>query len=125
MRLFRSDRPDYADGGQLRDFVYVNDCVEVMLWLLENPQVSGLFNVGSGSARSWLDLARALFAAAQRPEAIEFIDMPATLCRQVPVLHRGEGRAPAVGRLHRPFTTLEAGVADYVRNYLGRRDPYR
>ena len=58
LRLFRSDRSEYRDGGQLRDFVYVRDCVEVMLWLLDNPHVSGLFNVGSGTARSWLDLAQ-------------------------------------------------------------------
>ena len=71
--------PDYTDGGQLRDFVYVADCVAVILWLLEQPQVSGLFNVGSGKARSWLDLATALFSAAQRPARVEFIDMPAEL----------------------------------------------
>ena len=62
--LFKSHHPDYPDGGQLRDFVFVDDCVDVMLWLLEHPQVSGLLNLGSGKARSFADLARAIAAAA-------------------------------------------------------------
>src|SRR5262249_47746811 len=64
MRLFRSYRNEYGDGGQLRDFVYVRDCVAVIQWLLDHPDVSGLFNVGSGTARSWLDLSHAMFFAA-------------------------------------------------------------
>ena len=125
MRLFKSYRPDYTDGGQLRDFVYVNDCVAVILWLLESPRVSGLFNVGSGVARSWVDLARAMFAAIDRAPSIEFIDMPASLIQkyqyftEAPLQRlRAAGYAPA-------FSTLEAGTADYIRNYLSSSDPYR
>ncbi|WP_149536014.1 ADP-glyceromanno-heptose 6-epimerase [Siccirubricoccus phaeus] len=77
--LFRSDRAGIADGEQQRDFVHVDDCVSVMLWLLDNPKVSGLFNLGSGRARSFLALVRAMFAALDRPEDISFIDMPADL----------------------------------------------
>ncbi len=125
MRLFRSLRPEYADGGQVRDFIYVKDCVDVMVWLLENPQVSGLFNIGTGSARSWLDLARALFSARAQPEAIEFIDMPAALAPKYQYHTEAKvGRLRAAG-YRRAFTTLEAGVGDYVRRYLDHADPYR
>jgi ADP-L-glycero-D-manno-heptose 6-epimerase len=125
MALFRSYRSDYADGGQLRDFIYVRDCVDVMLWLLDNPQVVGLFNLGTGRARSWLDLAKALFAAADRPVAIEFEDMPAALVN----VYQYHTEAP-MARLRaagfeREFTSLEQGVADYVRNFLAAADPYR
>jgi ADP-L-glycero-D-manno-heptose 6-epimerase len=124
MRLFRSHRPDYADGGQLRDFVYVKDCVDVMLWLLDNSRISGLFNVGSGAARSWLDLANALFAANDRPPSIEFIDMPPQLIANYQYFTEARlDRLRAAG-YQKPFTTLEAGIADYVHNYLLMRNPY-
>jgi ADP-L-glycero-D-manno-heptose 6-epimerase len=124
MRLFRSHRPDYADGGQLRDFVYVKDCVDVMLWLLDNSRISGLFNVGSGVARSWLDLANALFAANDRPPSIEFIDMPPQLIANYQYFTEARlDRLRAAG-YQKPFTTLEAGIADYVHNYLLMRNPY-
>jgi ADP-L-glycero-D-manno-heptose 6-epimerase len=125
MRLFRSLRPDYADGGQLRDFVYVKDCVDVVLWLLDNSRICGLFNVGSGVARSWLDLANALFAANDRPPSIEFIDMPSQLSANYQYFTEARlDRLRAVG-YPKPFTTLEAGIADYVHNYLLRSNPYR
>jgi ADP-L-glycero-D-manno-heptose 6-epimerase len=125
LRLFRSYRADYADGGQLRDFVYVRDCVDVVLWLLEHPQVSGLFNLGTGQARSWLDLAKALFAAAGRVPAIEFIEMPPTLIEKYQYFTEAR-----MDRLHsagyeRPFTSLEQGIGDYVGHYLAVDDPYR
>ena len=124
-RLFRSYRPDYADGQQLRDFVWIDDCVDVMLWLLDNADVNGLFNIGSGRARSWLDLANAVFAAAGREPEIQFIDMPEAL--------RGKYQyfteAP-MDRLRRAgypgqATPLEEGVRRYVRDYLAADDPYR
>lgn len=125
MRLFRSQRADYADGGQVRDFIYVKDCVAVMVWLLENPHVSGLFNVGTGVARSWLDLASALFSACGRQPSIEFIDMPKELAPKYQYFTEARmARLKAAG-YRRPFTTLEAGVADYVHNYLDRADAYR
>jgi ADP-L-glycero-D-manno-heptose 6-epimerase len=123
--LFRSHRPDYEDGGQVRDFIYVRDCVDVMLWLLDHPQVVGLFNLGTGRARSWLDLAKALFAAAARPLAVEFVDMPAALVDSYQ--YRTEAcmaRLRAAG-YPREFTSLEQGVTDYVRNFLATGDPYR
>jgi ADP-L-glycero-D-manno-heptose 6-epimerase len=125
MRLFKSYRREYGDGGQLRDFVYVKDCVNVILWLLEHPDVSGLFNVGSGTARSWLDLANAMFSALNMPPRIEFIDMPATLQEKYQYFTEARlQRLRSVGYTQ-AFTTLEAGAADYIRQYLSRSDPYR
>ncbi len=125
LRLFRSHRPDYADGGQLRDFIYVRDCVDVILWLLDNPHVSGLFNVGSGAARSWLDLAHALFAASEQPPLIEFIDMPAQLQEKYQYFTQARVTRLRAAGYRKAFTTLEAGVEEYVRTYLLRSDPYR
>jgi ADP-L-glycero-D-manno-heptose 6-epimerase len=125
MRLFRSHRSEYADGGQLRDFVYVQDCVQVVSWLLANPSVSGLFNVGSGSARSWRDLAQALFVACERPARIEFIDMPPELLDKYQYFTEARVARLRAAGYTRTFATLEAGVEDYVRNYLLRENPYR
>lgn len=125
LRLFRSYRPDYADGGQLRDFIYVKDCARVVAWLLANRQVSGLFNLGTGQARSWLDLGRSLFAALDMEEAIEFIAMPEQLRGKYQYYTQAEmGKLRATG-YDTPFASLEDGVADYVRNYLTRENPYR
>jgi ADP-L-glycero-D-manno-heptose 6-epimerase len=125
LRLFRSERSDYPDGGQVRDFIYVQDCVDLLTWLLDSPQISGLFNVGTGVARSWLDLARALFAAARQPESIEFIDMPATLAGKYQYFTEARMARLRKAGYTRAFTSLEAGIAEYVRGYLERSDPYR
>ncbi len=124
-RLFRSYRPDYPDGGQRRDFVWVDDCVAVMLWLLDRPEVNGLFNVGSGRARSWLDLAHAVFAAIGRDPAIEFIDMPESLRPKYQYFTEAPiARLRAAG-FHRPMTSLEDGVRAYVQGFLAAEDSYR
>jgi ADP-L-glycero-D-manno-heptose 6-epimerase len=125
LRLFRSERADYPDGGQVRDFIYVRDCVDVVTWLLDSPQVSGLFNVGTGLARSWLDLARALFAAARQPESIEFIAMPGNLAGKYQYYTEARTERLRKAGYSGAFTSLEAGIADYVRGYLERSDPYR
>ncbi len=125
IRLFHSYRADYADGGQLRDFVYVRDCVDVVLWLLDNPGVSGLFNLGTGHARSWLDLASALFTAVGRPPNVKFIDMPETLRPKYQYFTEARMDRLRAAGYTRPFTSLEDGVADYVRTYLSAADPYR
>ena len=124
-RLFKSDHPEYPDGGQLRDFIYVNDCLDVMMWLYDNPGVNGLFNVGTGQARSFADLARAVFCALNRPEALEYIDMPDILKGKYQYFTQSEnGGLKAAGYTH-PFTSLEEGVKDYVQQFLMRDDPYR
>jgi ADP-L-glycero-D-manno-heptose 6-epimerase len=124
LALFRSGRADYPDGGQLRDFIYVKDCVDVILWLLEHPKVCGLFNLGTGSARTWIDLAHALFDAAERPRRIEFVDMPPSLAGKYQYFTEARmGRLRQAG-YDRPFTPLEEGVFSYVRNHLATDDPY-
>lgn len=125
MRLFRSSHPDYPDGGQKRDFVWVGDCVDVMLWLYDNPGVSGLFNVGSGNARTFEDLAKATFAARGEPPRIEFIDMPEHLKgRYQNFTEACIDRLRAAG-YDAPMTSLEEGVRLYVQTYLSQPDPYR
>ncbi len=124
-RLFRADRPDIADGEQKRDFVHVDDCVAVMLWLLDNPQASGLFNVGSGTARSFLDLMRAMFAAMGEAPRIEFVDMPEDLRGKYQSFTEAPlARLRAAG-FSAPMTPLEDGVGRYVRDFLMRPDPHR
>ena len=124
IRLFRSYRPDYPDGGQLRDFIYVRDCVDVIMWLLDHPDVCGLFNLGTGKARTWLDLATALFDAARRPIDIEFIDMPGQLIDKYQYFTEARMERLRASGYDRPMTSLEDGVADYVRNFLLTDDPY-
>jgi ADP-L-glycero-D-manno-heptose 6-epimerase len=125
MRLFRSHRAQYADGGQLRDFIYVQDCVDVILWLLEHPKVCGLFNVGTGQARTWLDLAAALLKACGRERAVEFVDMPPELIHKYQYFTQAQMQRLRRAGYERPFTSLEDGVTEYVQRYLATPDPYR
>jgi ADP-L-glycero-D-manno-heptose 6-epimerase len=123
--LFRSHHPDYPDGGQMRDFVYVDDCVEVMLWLLDHTGVSGLFNLGTGTARSFADLANALARAAGVPPRIEFIPMPEALRGRYQYFTQARMERLRAAGYSRPFTTLEDGIGDYVSKYLACPDRYR
>ena len=123
--LFKSHNPDYADGGQLRDFIYVKDVDAVADWLLDHPEVNGVFNLGSGQARSFKDLAEATFHAAGQAPKIAYVDTPAALRDQYQYFTEAQmGRLRAVG-YGAAFTTLEDGVGDYVTNYLSAVDPYR
>jgi ADP-L-glycero-D-manno-heptose 6-epimerase len=124
LSLFRSYHPEFVDGGQMRDFICVEDCVDVVLWLLDHPTVSGLYNLGSGQARNWLDLAHALFDAAEQPRRIQFIDMPAELIEKYQYFTQARMDRLRAAGYERPFTTLEAGIWRYVRNYLAMNDPY-
>lgn len=118
MKLFRSHRPDYADGGQLRDFVYVKDVCEVCIFLMEQRKHSGLYNLGSGTARTFLDLARNVFKAMGKPEQIAFIDTPADIRDKYQYFTEAEmGKLRSIG-YNKPFHTLEEGIADYVNGYL-------
>jgi len=124
-RLFQSHHPDYADGGQLRDFIWVGDCVDVMLWLLEHPKVSGLFNVGTGKARSFADLARAVFAAMDKPENISYVPTPEAIRDKYQYFTEAKMARLRTAGYDKPFTDLEEGVARYVKDYLTQSDPYR
>ena len=124
-RLFRSHNPAYPDGGQLRDFIYVRDCVDALIWLYEHPDVNGLFNIGTGKARSFTDLAAATFRAAGRAPVYEFIDTPVEIRDKYQYFTEARMERLRDAGYDRPFTTLEDGVADYVTNFLARPDPYR
>ncbi len=124
VRLFRSDKPGIADGEQKRDFIYVEDAVDVVLWLLDHPDVSGIYNVGTGEARSFKDLIHALFRALGRAPNIEYIDMPPELASRYQYLTQARMERLRQAGYDRPFTPLEAAVERYVR-YLDRDDPYR
>ncbi len=123
-RLFRSEHPDYADGGQLRDFVWVGDCAEAMLWLYRSPGTCGLFNLGTGAARSFEDLARAVFAALGAPVRIDYVDMPPGLGARYQYRTCAAMQRLRAAGYDRPFTTLEDGVGTYVREFLAAPDPY-
>jgi ADP-L-glycero-D-manno-heptose 6-epimerase len=118
IELFKSERPDFADGEQKRDFIYVRDVVDVTLYFLEHPEANGLFNCGTGEARTWLDLAKALFAAMGRTPDIRFIDLPAVLRGKYQYFTQAEMAKLRGAGYTAPFTSLEAGVADYVKTYL-------
>ena len=118
VRLFRSYRPEYADGEQRRDFVYVKDVVDMTLHLARTPTAAGLYNVGSGEAQSWLELARALFSAMGREPVIEFIEMPEAMRDRYQYFTRADiSRLRATG-FDSPTTPLDSAVADYVSRYL-------
>ena len=123
-KLFRSHRPDYPDGGQVRDFVYVKDCVDVILWLMEQEAVSGLFNLGTGRGQTWLELLGAVYAAVGRETCIEWVDTPPDFRERYQYFTQAEmARLRALG-YERPFRSVEEGVRDYVENHLSKDDPY-
>jgi ADP-L-glycero-D-manno-heptose 6-epimerase len=115
VQLFRSHHPRYADGGQLRDFVYVKDCVAVVSWLLQNPTASGLFNVGTGAARSFLDLVNAVGAAVGRAPNVRFVDTPVELRDKYQYFTQADISKLRAAGFGQPFHSLEKGVLDYVQ----------
>jgi len=124
VRLFRSYRDDVADGGQRRDFIYVRDIVRVVDWLCERPDVNGVFNLGSGEARSFTELANAVFKAAGREPRIEYVDMPPAIRDEYQYFTQARTERLRAAGYSQPFTRLEDGVLDYVERFLSRPDPY-
>ncbi len=125
VKLFKSYRPDYPDGGQSRDFIYVRDVADCVGWLARSSGVNGVFNLGSGQARSFADLARAVFEAAGQPPRIDYIEMPEALRGVYQYYTRaGRDRLRNLGWTA-GATSLEDGIADYVGRYLSKPDPYR
>jgi len=125
VQLFKSYRKDVADGGQKRDFVYVRDTADVVEWLMQNPQVSGVFNLGSGAARTFEDLACAVFQAAGREPKIEYTPMPPAIRDKYQYFTEARMDRLRAAGYDKTFTALEDGVADYVSNFLACPDPYR
>jgi ADP-L-glycero-D-manno-heptose 6-epimerase len=118
IRLFKSYRPQYRDGEQRRDFLYVKDAVAMTLHLAANPAANGIFNIGSGKARTWNDLARAVFAALGREPRIEYIDMPEPIRDKYQYFTQADVRKLLAADYDSPITSLEDAVCDYVVNYL-------
>lgn len=124
VRLFKSYLPEYSDGGQMRDFVYVKNCVDVLWWLLKHPKANGIFNLGTGRARTWNDLINAVYAAMNLTPDIEYIEMPEGLRNQYQYFTEAD-----MGKLKKAgapvdFPALEDSVRDYVCNYLQKSDPH-
>jgi ADP-L-glycero-D-manno-heptose 6-epimerase len=125
IKLFRSDRPGLADGAQARDFIYIDDVVAALRFMLTAPALAGLYNLGTGLARTYYELGAAVCAANGQPANIEFIDMPSALRGQ----YQSFTQAPMVrlrqAGFNHSFKTLEQGIDTYIRSYLTQADPYR
>lgn len=118
VRLFRSHRPDFRDGWQLRDFVYVKDVLSVCLYLMDGKVPPAIYNLGSGKARSFYDLAASTFKAMDRPVDIQYIDIPEDIRDNYQYFTEADMRKLVAAGYGKPFSSLEDGVSDYVRNYL-------
>jgi ADP-L-glycero-D-manno-heptose 6-epimerase len=123
--LFKSHNPNYPDGGQLRDFVYVKDAAAVAAWLVTHDGADGVFNLGTGRARSFKDLAEITFRAAGHEPNIAYVQTPQAIRANYQYFTEANMRRLAAAGYARPFTTLEEGVSDYVAGYLSKDDPYR
>jgi ADP-L-glycero-D-manno-heptose 6-epimerase len=122
VQLFKSYRPDYADGEQMRDFVYVKDAVAVTLHFLNDRETGGLFNCGTGVARSWKDLVNATFSAMEVPSQIEFIEMPEVLRDKYQYFTQAEPAKLRNAGYAASFTSLENAIHDYVATYLSKQE---
>lgn len=120
IRLFKSCSLEYEDGGQLRDFIYVKDICEVVKWMLGHPHVNGLFNVGTGCARTFAELCEAMFHALNMKPNIKYIDMPEHLRDKYQYYTKAEMKKLSEAGYTRSFTEVEAGVEDYITQYLDK-----
>jgi len=118
VRLFRSHNPRYKDGGQLRDFIYVKDVIDVLYFLMDHNRDSGIYNLGTGHARTFLDLANAVFASINKPSNIEFIDTPIDIRDKYQYFTEANMEKLRRTGYTKPFYTLEEGISEYVQEYL-------
>ncbi len=118
VKLFKSYKEEYPDGGQMRDFIYVKDAVEMTLFFMDNRDANGIFNVGTGKARTWNDLVKAIFDALGKPVEIEYIEMPQELRGKYQYFTEAKMNKIRQAGYDKPISSIEEGVADYVKNYL-------
>lgn len=118
VRLFKSKNRDYKDGEQMRDFIYIKDAVDMTLFFLENKDKNGIYNAGSGKARTWNDLVKALFNSTGKPVNIEYIDLPEHLAGKYQYFTEADLSKIKKAGYSQPMLSLEDGIADYVKNYL-------
>ena len=123
VRLFKSHKSEYNDGEQQRDFIYIKDAVDMTLFFLDNPQIAGLYNIGTGKARNWNDLASAVFVAMGKPVNIEYIDMPDSIRNQYQYFTQAEMSKLNNAGYKKQIISLEDAIKDYVQNYL-QKDGY-
>lgn len=121
VQLFKSHHPKYKDGEQLRDFVFVRDAVAATLFFHDHPEKSGLFNCGTGKARTWNDLVKAVFSAMKKPVKIRYVDIPEPLREKYQYYTQADITKLRDAGFRNPFTELEAGVSDYVAGYLAQQ----
>ncbi len=124
IRLFKSYRKEYRDGEQKRDFIYVKDAVDAMIWFYKRPEIKGIYNLGTGKAQSWNELAEALFKAMEKPKNIEYIEMPENIKNQYQYFTQSDNSKLKKTGCPNSFVNLEKGVGDYVHNYLVKGDIY-
>lgn len=124
-KLFKSYRLDYKDGEQKRDFIFVDDCINVMLWFFKNKDISGIYNVGTGKARTFIDLALSVYKSLNKRPNIEFIDMPIELKKKYQYFTKASITKLRNIGYQEPFTSLEEGIRKYVQYYLINENPYR
>jgi ADP-L-glycero-D-manno-heptose 6-epimerase len=124
VKLFKSYKPEYRDGEQMRDFVYVKDCVDVLWWLLENREANGIFNLGTGHARTWNNLVNAVFSAMNRGSQINYIEMPESIREQYQYFTEAKMDKLRGTGCPLSFRSLEEAVHDYVVNYLEKREEH-
>lgn len=122
VKLFKSHKPEYTDGGQERDFLYIKDCVDMTLFFMDNPGVSGIYNIGTSIARNWNDLANATFAAIGKEPNIEYIPMPDELQGKYQYYTCADTTKIKKAGYDKPMTSLEDAVKDYVQNYLQKEE---
>jgi len=118
MTLFKSHRPEYRHGEQKRDFLYVKDAVQMTLWLAQNQGATGIFNLGNGLARTWIDLGMAIFSALNMEPRIEFVEMPKILRDKYQYFTQAKIEKLTNQGFDRNLFSLEEAVADYIKNYL-------
>lgn len=118
VKLFKSHRDDYKDGEQLRDFVYVKDLIDVLLFLKNKKPVNGIYNLGSGTARTFKDLVSAIFATIEKPADIRFVDTPIDIRDKYQYFTEANMNKLKMVGYAKPFTSIEDGVKDYVQHYL-------
>ncbi|MFO7447702.1 MAG: NAD-dependent epimerase/dehydratase family protein [Ignavibacteriaceae bacterium] len=118
VKLFKSKHPDYKDGEQKRDFIYIKDVVDMTLFFLDNPDKNGIFNIGTGNARTWNDLVTAIFKAMALPVNIEYTDLPKHLEDKYQYFTEAKMDKLKKEGYTLPINSLEDGVTDYVQNYL-------
>ncbi|MCQ2914810.1 MAG: ADP-glyceromanno-heptose 6-epimerase [Alphaproteobacteria bacterium] len=123
--LFKSENPDYKDGEQLRDFIWVDDCVDIIIYFLQHPEISGIFNIGTGEARTYKDVLTCVYNAIGEKPELDFIDMPKDLRTHYQYYTKADVTKLRQVGYDKPFTSLEEGVSKYVHDYLEKTDMYR